>query len=382
MKITSVDAFLVPPQWQFIRIQTDEGVTGWGEAGAQFRARAVQAAIHDARGWLVGRDPLPVEAHWQVLRRSSCYRGGPVLSSALSGIDLALWDIKGKAMGAPVHELLGGPVRERVRSYVWVGGNDLCEFDPSALIDEAQRYADQGFSAFKLTAGRASAIEPPEVCHAIVSRLEALRHALGNSIDIAVDAHGRWSKPMARRMLPALGDLDLLFLEEPMLAEDRTSIGELTAATHIPIALGERLLSRWEFAEVLEQGVAVVQPDVAQASGISETRRIAAMAEMHDVTVAPHAPLGPLMLAASLQIDFAVPNILVQEQGITHFGEWFAKYVQNPEVFRLDDGWFSRPTGPGLGVDVDEAAVLDLAEVAHDRKQPIWFHPDGSYAEY
>lgn len=382
MKITAIDTFVVPPQWLFVRVRTDEGVTGWGEAGVQFRARAVEAAIHDTRGYLVGKDPAPIEAHWQVLRRSSFYRGGAVLSSALAAVDQALWDIAGKVHGVPVHVLLGGPVRERVRAYVWIAGDDFNALEPQAIVDETLGWVEQGFTAFKLTPAKAFHVESAAYCEAVVSRLTALREAIGPERDIAVDVHGHWSKAVAKHLLRALEPLDLLFVEEPLLPENLHALRELTQVTSVPIATGERLFSRWDFLGVLHDGVAVIQPDVSQAGGISETRRIAALAEAYDVSVAPHCPLGPLTLASSLQIDFATPNILVQEQGVNFFGDGFLQYVRNPELFAFHEGWFARPTGPGLGVEIDEETVERQAAIGHDRKQPIWWHDDGSYAEF
>ena len=382
MKITAVDAFLCPPQWTFVRIRTDEGITGWGEAGMQFRARAVQAAVHDLRGYLIGEDPTRIEAHWQVIRRSSFMRGGPILSSALAAVDIALWDIVGKLHDVPIHQLLGGPVRDRVRAYVWIAGDDLCDFSAQEIVEETLMWVEKGFTAFKLTPPKAYAVDLPSHGPAIVDRLTALREAIGPDRDIALDVHGHWSKTMARRLFPSLEPLDLLFVEEPVLAENLHIVRELTASTTLPIATGERLFSRWDFADVVQSGVAVVQPDVSQAGGISELRRIAALAEMYDVTVAPHCPLGPVTLAASLQIDFATPNILIQEQSITFFEDGFLRYVKNPEVFDFHDGHWERPIGPGLGVEMDEAVVEEMAKVGHDRKQPIWWHTDGSYAEF
>lgn len=382
MKVTAIDTFLVPPQWLFVRVRTDEGITGWGEAGVQFRARAVQAAVHDVSGYLLGQDPTRIEAHWQVLRRSSFYRGGGVLSSALASVDQALWDITGKLHGVPVHELLGGPVRDRVRAYVWIAGDDLCALPAEAIVEETLAFVEQGFSAFKLTPAKAFWVDSPAAGHAIVERLTALREAIGPERDIALDVHGHWSKTVARRMLPALEPLELLFVEEPVLPENLHIVRELTGSTSLPLATGERLFSRWDFVDVVQAGIAVIQPDVSQAGGISETRRIAAQAETYDVVVAPHCPLGPLTLAASLQIDFATPNILVQEQGITHFGDEFLQYVRDPSVFDFHDGYFTRPTAPGLGIDIDESRVERMSEIGHDRKQPIWWHDDGSYAEF
>ena len=313
------------------------------------RARAVQAAIGHFVDYLVGSDPLRIEEHWNVLRRHGFYRDGTILSSALAAIDEALWDIAGKAHGVPVHELLGGPVRDRVRAYSWIAGDDLCEFTAEQLIAETRQRIDQGFSAFKLTPAKAFAIDTPAAGHEVVSRLTALREAIGSECDIALDVHGHWSKANAKRMLPQLEPLELLFVEEPLLPEHLHMLSELAEFTSLPLATGERLYSRWDFRDVLGSGLAVAQPDVSQAGGISETRKIAAMAEVYDVTVAPHCPLGPIALAASLQIDFATPNILIQEQSVSHFGDEFLDYVVDRSVFQIEDGFFRRPTGPGPG---------------------------------
>jgi galactonate dehydratase len=382
LKVTAVDAFLVPPQWLFVRVRTDEGITGWGEGGIQMRARAVQAAVSHLAEYLVGRDPVAIEAHWQVMRKSGFYRDGSILSSALAAVDEALWDIAGKLHGVPVHELLGGPVRDRVRAYAWIAGDDLCEFTEEELVAETQGRIDQGFSAFKLTPAKSFAVDTPQAGHEVVARIAALRDAIGPERDIALDVHGHWSKATARRLLPQLEPYELLFVEEPLLPEQLHMLRELTETTSLPIATGERLYNRWDFREVLQTGLAVAQPDVSQAGGISETRRIAALAEIYDVVVAPHCPLGPIALAASLQIDFATPNILIQEQSVSHFGDEFLDYLVDRSVFDIVDGYFARPTAPGLGIDVDERAVEQAARIGHNRQNPIWRHADGSYAEF
>jgi galactonate dehydratase len=381
-RITAVDSFLVAPQWLFVRIRTDAGLTGWGEAGIQMRARSVQAAISHFVGYLVGQDPLRIEEHWHVLRRTGFYRDGAILSSALAAVDEALWDIAGKFHGVPVHELLGGPVRDTVRAYAWVAGDDFCEFTADEIVAETQARIADGFSAFKLTPGRSFAIDTPAADDEVVSRLTALREAVGRERDIALDVHGHWTKATARRVLPRLEPLDLLFVEEPLLPEHLHLLPELARTTSLPLATGERLYSRWDFRDVLASGLAVAQPDVSQAGGISETRKIAAMAEVYDVTVAPHCPLGPIALAASLQIDFAVPNILIQEQSVSFFGDEFLDYLVDRSPFEIVDGSFRRPTAPGLGIEVDEQAVEAAGKAGHDRTNPIWRHPDGSYAEF
>lgn len=383
LTIASIDTFLVPPQWLFVRIRTNEGITGWGEAGIQMRARSVQAAIGHFVDYLVGCDPLRIEEHWQVLRRSGFYRDGPILSSALAAIDEALWDIAGRYHGVSVHELLGGPVRDRVRAYAWIAGDDLCAFTHEEIIDETRKRMAEGFTAFKLTPAKAFAVDTPAAGHEVVSRMAALREAIGPECDIALDVHGHWSKATAKRLLPQLEPYELMFVEEPLLPEYLYLLPELAQATSLPLATGERLYNRWDFREVLESGgLSVAQPDVSQAGGISETRRIAAMAETYDVVVAPHCPLGPIALAASLQIDFATPNILIQEQSVSHCGDEFLDFVVDRSVFDLVDGYFARPSGPGLGIEVDEHAVERAAKIGHDRQNPIWRHADGSYAEF
>ena len=382
LTIATVDTFLVHPYWLFVRIRTDEGITGWGEAGIQMKGRSVQAAIGDFVDYLVGQDPLRIEEHWQVLRRSGFYRDGAILSSALAAIDEALWDIAGRYHGVPVHELLGGPVRDRVRAYSWIAGDDLCAFSHEEIVGETMHRIEQGFTAFKLTPAKAFAVDTPAAGHEVVSRIAALREAVGPERDIALDVHGHWSNATAKRLLPQLEPYELLFVEEPLLPEYLHLLPELVRSTSLPLATGERLYNRWDFRAVLQSGLAVAQPDVSQAGGISETRRIAAMAEVWDVVVAPHCPLGPLALASSLQIDFATPNILIQEQGISHYGDVFLDYLVDRSVFELEDGYFRRPTAPGLGLDIDEVEVEKAAKRGRNKQNPMWRHADGSYAEF
>ncbi|MEU8225497.1 galactonate dehydratase [Kribbella sp. NPDC048915] len=381
MKIVGFETFLVAPRWQFLRIDTDEGISGWGEPIVEGRAEAVQGAVAALMEYLIGTDPLRIEEHWQVMAKGGFYRGGPVLSSALAGIDQALWDIKGRHHDVPVHELLGGPVRDRVRVYTWVHGRDNAE-----LVDAAQAKVAKGFTALKLNLSEA--LPPiPSAAHlrAAVSRVEALRAALGDGVDIALDLHGRFSTAATRQILPLLEPLLPMFIEEPVLPDFSRDLRRITESTSIPIATGERLFSRWDFRDVLPTGIAVAQPDVSHAGGISEVRRIAAMAEAYDVSVAPHCPLGPITLAASLQLDFAVPNFLIQEQslGIEYGGgNALLDYLVDPEVFAFTDGHVQRPAGPGLGIEVDEDAVRAAAAEPHRWRSPVLRHDDGSFAEW
>ncbi|MEV5964718.1 galactonate dehydratase [Kribbella sp. NPDC051952] len=381
MKIVGFETFLVAPRWQFLRVDTDEGISGWGEPIVEGRAEAVQGAVSALMEYLVGTDPLRIEEHWQVMAKGGFYRGGPVLSSALAGIDQALWDIKGRYHETPIHELLGGPVRERARIYTWVHGRDNAE-----LVDQAQTKVGKGFTALKLNLSEALPPIPSAAqLRASVSRVEALRDALGDGVDIALDFHGRFSTAATRQILPMLEPLLPMFIEEPVLPEYSRDLRRITESTSIPIATGERLFSRWDFRDVIPTGIAVAQPDISHAGGISEVRRIAAMAETYDVAVAPHCPLGPITLAASLQIDFAIPNFLIQEQslGIEYGGgNALLDYLVDPNVFSFVDGHIERPTAPGLGIEVNEDVVRAAAENPHRWRSPVFRHEDGSFAEW
>jgi len=381
VKITDVTTYLVPPRWVFLRVETNEGITGWGEPVVEGRGETVRTAVAELSDLLIGEDPLRIEDHWQVLTRSGFYRGGPVLSSAVAGIDQALWDIAGKTYGAPVHRLLGGPVREKARVYAWIGGDE-----PQDVADQARQQVEANFTAVKMNAsGRTEPIETLAATRAIVDRVAAVRDAIGPDRDLVVDFHGRMSTAMSRRLLPLLEPLSPLFVEEPSLPEYSADLARLVEHTSVPLATGERLYSRWDFRDVLTSGIAVVQPDVSHAGGISEVRRIAALAEAHDVALAPHCPLGPIALAASLQLAFATPNFLIEEQSIgLHYNQRndLLDYVMEPGMFRFVDGYAMLPAGPGLGIEIDEAAVRRAAEIGHRWRNPVWRGPDGSFREW
>ncbi|GAB2965576.1 galactonate dehydratase [Streptomyces pseudoechinosporeus] len=381
MKIVKIETFRVPPRWLFLRIETDEGIVGWGEPIVEGRAETVAAAVAELSDLLIGTDPRRIEDHWQVLAKGGFYRGGPVLSSALAGIDQALWDIKGRALGVPVYELLGGPVRDRVRVYRWLGGATAGE-----LADSAHQAVAEGYDAVKLNASdQLRCLDTPAAVRGIVARLTALREAVGWDVDIAVDFHGRFSTGMARRTLPLVEPLLPLFVEEPVLPEFSRDLAPLAAATAVPLATGERLYSRWDFRDVLPTGIAVAQPDLSHAGGISEVRRIAAMAEAYDVALAPHCPLGPIAFAASLQIDFATPNFLIQEQSLglhAPHDNPLLSHLVDPAAFHYTDGHVTLPLGPGLGIEIDEKAVRRAATEGHRWRNEIWRHGDGSFAEW
>ncbi len=382
MKITALKTFVVPPRWLFLKIETDEGVSGWGEPVVEGRAQTVETCVDELGDYLIGRDPFPIEDHWQVLYRGGFYRGGPILMSALAGIDQALWDIKGRALGQPVHQLLGGPCRDRIAVYSWIGGDR-----PADVAEAAAQAVSRGFRAVKMNGPEEMQIvDGYDKVERVVANVAAVREAVGPHVGIGVDFHGRVHRPMAKVLLRELESFRLMFVEEPVLSEHLEALPEVTKGCSTPIALGERLYSRWDFKRVLEgRCVDILQPDISHAGGITECRKIATMAEAYDVALAPHCPLGPIALAASLQLDAVSRNAFIQEQSLgIHYNEGsdILDYLADRSVFDYVDGQVAIPTGPGLGIEIDETAVARAAETGHRWRNPIWRHADGSVAEW
>jgi galactonate dehydratase len=382
MKITRLTTFLVPPRWLFVRIDTDAGISGWGEPIVEGRAHTVAAAVDELSDYLVGKDPRRIEDHWNVMYRGGFYRGGPILMSAIAGIDQALWDIKGKHHGVPVHELLGGPVRERIRVYSWIGGDR-----PADTAQAAKAAVDRGFTAVKMNGTEEMHfVDSHAKIDRVLENVQAVREAVGPHIGLGVDFHGRVHKPMAKVLMRELAPYKLMFIEEPVLSEHLEAIPELASLGVAPIALGERLYSRYDFKRVLETGgVDIIQPDPSHAGGITETRKIAAMAEAYDVALALHCPLGPIALAANLQLDAVCHNAFIQEQGLgIHYNESndLLDYVVDRQVFAYENGYVAIPGGPGLGIQINEAYVTERAAVGHRWRNPLWRHDDGSVAEW
>lgn len=372
MKITRLETIFVKPRWLFLKVHTDEGIVGLGEPIVEGRTQTVAAAVHEAGRYLIGQDPRLIEHHWQALYRGAFYRGGPVLCSALSGIEQALWDITGKWLGQPAYNLLGGRTRDRVRVYGWFGGSTSEEYTRSA-----QASVQSGFTALKtgLVAGPVKAVDSPALVDEAVERFAEIRQAVGSKVDIGIDFHGRCSPAMAIRLAKALEPYQPMFIEEPVLPDNVDALVTVARATSIPIATGERLFTKWGFREVIEkQAAAILQPDLSHAGGILEVKKIAAMAECYYATIAPHCPLGPIALAACLQLDACIPNFLVQEH-VTR-GQGYLK-----EPFEIVDGYIPVPTRPGLGVELDEEALCDQL---HDGswETPQYRHEDGSVADW
>ena len=383
MKITGLELFQVPPRWLFLKVTTDEGVVGWGEPVVEGRAATTAAAVRELEGYLIGQDPFRIEYLWQIMYRCAFYRGGPVLMSAISGVDQALWDIKGKALGVPVYDLMGGCVRDKLRMYSWIHGNT-----PEELAAQAVEKRSMGYTALKMTPFEAPMhfIDSFEKVDGTVKKLAAIRDAVGHSMDVAIDFHGRVHKPMAKILAKELDPFKLMFIEEPVLPENLDALAEIAKYTSTPIATGERMYSRWDFKKILEAGIVdIVQPDLSHAGGLSECRRIAAQAEAYDVAVAPHCPLGPIALASCIQLDCATPNAFIQEQSLgIHYnkGNELLDYIKNSSIFHYEEGFVKPPKGPGLGIEVNEEYVREAAKEGHNWKSPVWHNEDGTPAEW
>ena len=368
VKITKLETFLVRPRWIFLKIHTDVGVTGLGEPLLEGRALTIQTAIKEVEPYLIGKDPRHIIHHWQAIYRHAFYRGGPILTSALSGIDHALWDIKGKLLNVPVYELFGGPTRNRVRVY-----------GRAANAEEMKQRKKEGFTVIKTGVAKknpANIVENPKFIKYASDNFASLREAGGDDMDIAIDFHGAISPQTAKVLIKELEQYQPMFIEEPCQAQNVDTMVDIARGTHLPIATGERIFTKWGFREILEKGAAsIVQPDLCHAGGITEGRLIAGMAEAYYVPIAPHNPMGPISLAVGLNLAASVPNFLVQEQ--VSLGEG---YLKTP--FKLEkDGSVLIPRGPGLGIELDEDKMKE--KIGHDWKNPESYNPfDGSVVDW
>jgi galactonate dehydratase len=367
LRVTKLETLLIRPRWLFLKVHTDAGIVGLGEPIVEGRAETVATAVKEIEPYLKGKDPRRVAHHWQAIYRHAFYRGGPILTSALSGIDMALWDIKGKALGVPVYELLGGPTRDKVRVYAHAG-------TPERIKQAKAR----GFTAFKTNPAKrrpSRYVETPAEVHYAAERFAELRRAGGDDVDIAIDFHGAISPATAKLLIKAIEPYQPMFVEEPCQAQNHDVMAEIARGTHLPIATGERVFTKWGFREVLEKRAAtILQPDLCHAGGITEVRLIAGMAEAYYAAVAPHNPLGPISLAAGVQIAASIPNFLCQEQ--VSLGEG---YIKKPFVVR--DGYLELPDGPGLGIELDEEALA--GKIGHDwRNRESYDADDGSVVDW
>lgn len=381
MKISDFVVYKVKPRWIFIKINTDEGISGWGELVSGTKTETVVAGVKEMCSKLIGKNPFEIERIWQRLHRSF-FRGGPINGTAISGIEMALWDIKGKALNLPVYELLGGAVRDKIKVYSWIGGDR-----PSDVVAMAQKRWDKGFRVVKMNAtSEMHYIDSLEKVDAAVERVASIREKFGNAMSIGIDFHGRVHKPMAKVLAKALEEYHPMFIEEPVLPENEEYFAQIANEVSTPIATGERLYTRWGFKNIFKQGaVDIVQPDISLCGGLLEERKIAAMAEACDMAVAPHAPYGPVALAATFQVDACTPNVFIQEQSLgIHYNQGFdlLDFVKNKEIFQYKDSFVDIPKGPGLGIEMDEDKIKEVAQEGLVWNNPSWVNYDGTIAEW
>ncbi len=381
MQITSLEIYKIKPRWLFLKINTDEGISGWGELISGTRTETVAAGAREIGNHIIGKDPRQIEDIWQELYRFF-FRGGPVEMTIISGIEMALWDIKGKFYNLPVYEFLGGKARDKIKVYSWIGGDR-----PSDVAKEALDRKAKGFQAVKMNGTEElHYVDSFRKIQAVLDRVQSIREAVGFDLEIGVDFHGRLHKPMAKVLAKELEQFRPMFIEEPVLPENNEALREIANHTSIPIATGERSYTRWGFKGIFNSGaVDIIQPDVALAGGILEGKKIAAMAEAFDIAVAPHAPYGPIALAATLQLDVCTPNVFIQEQSLgIHYNQGFdlLDFVKNKELFQYKDGFVDIPLKPGLGIEIDENFVKQISIDGLKWTNPKWRNYDGTFAEW
>ncbi len=387
MKITRIASTVVNANmrnWVFVKVETDQdGLYGWGEATLEWKTAGVVGSVEDISRLLIGEDPRRIEHLYQIMTRQYFWRAGIEGMSAISGIEQALWDIKGKALGVPVHELLGGRVRDTIRMYNHLGGgqmNVMYESTETAQFAEnAIAIREAGYTAIKFMAvPRTEPVEGLRQVKQAARYVEAIRNAVGQEMDLMVDLHARTWPAMAIEYCHALEPYGLFFFEEPCPTEDIGATLEVTRKSNIPIATGERLVGRSQFRDLISQRAChIIQPDLSHCGGLWEARKIAAMAEAHQIAVAPHNPNGPVATAAAIHFAAATPNWIIQE-AITNDVPWRNEVVINP--VEVVDGYVAIPDRPGLGIDIDEgeAAKHPYKPEAMQR----YFHPDGSVADW
>jgi galactonate dehydratase len=353
MRITKVEtlpATVGRRIYVYVKITTDEGITGIGEAACSGKERALFGAIEELHRYLIGANPFEIEKLWSLMYRHAFWRGGPVLCGALSGVEHALWDIKGKALQVPVYELLGGRYRHKLKVYAWIHGQT-----PEQCVEQALALKAGGWRALKFTPfeGCGPGID---VAHGrrVEAKVRAVREAVGDDFGIAVDGHSRLSPVVALDMAKRVEPYGVMFFEEPVLPEYPEAMAEIRRASRLPIATGERLFTRYPFRDLLtRQAVDVVQPDICTVGGILETYKIATMAEAFMVSLAPHNPLSPLSTVVCLHLDSVVPNFLIQEVAFNPGRE----HLLTTPVETVQDGYMTVPPGPGWGVELNEEFV-------------------------
>jgi len=355
MKIKEVSTYLASAGYRnlvLVKVTTDTGLVGWGEATVEGKEVTVAAAVSELERYLVGKDPLSIELHWQRMYRDAFWVGGPILLSAISGVEHALWDIAGQYMHQPIYQLLGGAMRTRIKTYAngWFFGAKT----PAEFAERAAATVEKGFRALKWDPfGEAGLFPEREQMDAAVECVRAVREAVGPKIDLLIEVHGRLSVAHAIQMAHELAPFKPFFYEEPVPPENLDALKKVSDAIPIPVATGERLFTKWGYKDLLEkQAAVIIQPDPSHDGGILETKKIAAMAETYYVGVAPHNPNGAVSTAVCLQIDANIPNFLIQEMNVADYDSWVIRLLHKP--FAIVDGYIEVPSGPGLGIEVNE----------------------------
>ncbi len=374
MKIERVESFLMGNRWLFVEITTDTGIVGLGEAGLWGYPAAAEAVIAQWRPYLIGKDPLQIEHHWQYLYRNAHFRGAAI-GGALGGIDIALWDIAGKHYGAPCYALMGGKCRDRVRLYMHIGGDSLDDF----LID-GRRAVDDGFTALRFVPFKDDypSRRFSDVMAESVARVGALRETVGNGVDLCVEIHRRMSPMEAITLGRELAQFRPFFLEDPIIPDSVQSMADVQRQCAIPIATGERLHTIFEFRELLQaSGCQFIRPDVCIAGGLTQSKKIATLAEAYHIGVIPHNPLSPVSTAACVQLDACIPNFTLQE----YTGEDKPpKSLLLKEPLTLERGYLIIPDRPGIGVALNHDTVASNPFTHREIATPL--HEDGSVADW
>lgn len=387
MKITNISTIVVNARmrnWVFVKVETDQpGLIGWGEASLEWKTRAVVGAVQDIAELLIGEDPRRIEHIWQMMYRQQFFKGGVVILSAISGIDQALHDIKAKDFEVPLYETIGGLVRQRVRMYDHLGGGNTDSVYNQASADSFAEKARQsladGFTALKILAvPRTEMLDGLKNIKDAITLMQTVRETVGDEVDVMIDLHGRTTPAMAIQYALALTEFHPWFFEEPCQPENVDAMVEVARAIPIPIATGERLVTRWQFREIFEKrACAVIQPDVCHCGGVTEIKKIAAMAETYAITMAPHNPLGPLATMVNIHVGFSTPNFLIQEVMRSDV-PWRDDVVDDP--LRIENGFVLPPTRPGIGIEINEKEAARYPYKPEDEAR--YFHPDGSVADW
>jgi len=379
MKIAKIEQFFPRKRTRLVKITTDSGSVGWGESTLEGRPKGVVGVIEELAGYLIGKDPLRIEHHWQHIYRSAFFRGGPVVMTALSGIDQALWDIAGKHYGVPTYKLLGGAVRDRIRVYAHWGIHSLTDEGLERAKERLDWLRTMGYTAFKSgPSGKWRGHEPPAVIDAFVKRAYMMREWVGPDVELCFDFHGKFTPALAIEICHELKGMRPMFVEEPVPQENVDALKQVSDHVPFPIATGERFLTRWGFRETFEkQAVAYIQPDVSHVGGIGELKKVANMAEVYYMHIMPHCAIGPVALAAALHVDAVVPNFLIQEQIDASLGYGLLK-----QDWLVKDGFIDLPSSPGLGFEIDEKEAEQWIDYEEELGGEFYYDQDGSVADW